>query len=332
MNLATAISNLNNISLINTLKNCGKTFLLLHVVRKLQLTKKKKTTKSGKRRRCFLHDGALALASKVSSGYCTVPLLHRRCLSPVLTSVQEYSATFLLYYGIQATTNIPTWIALPCCLIYQALIYSSYKTNDSTTKSHPFQTYCHNLPIYQLYRMLSYKINEGCNIPLLDMALICLSSTWSLHPIPFLNPPCSSASSCFSSTTCYSLMYNTAHLYGHQCCTPEVIHHTCKHHFSSCMGIGTMAFFLHLEGVIPFLQHQLNRLHQNVYKDITTQHFCTTSSLVISALTSLQGSSATISPDSSYPSATSPLFSTCSKHTLLLHSLVHYLPLYHIGS
>ena len=40
-------------------------------------------------RRRFLHDGALALASKVSSGYCTVPLPHRRCLSPVLTSVQE---------------------------------------------------------------------------------------------------------------------------------------------------------------------------------------------------------------------------------------------------
>ena len=43
-----------------------------------------KTTKSGKRRRRFLHGGALALASMVSSGYCTVPLPHRRCLSPVL--------------------------------------------------------------------------------------------------------------------------------------------------------------------------------------------------------------------------------------------------------
>ena len=72
-------------------QNCGTTILLLHVVRELQLTeKKKKKTKSGKRRRRFLHDGALALASKVSSGYCTVPLLHRQCLSPVLTSVQEW--------------------------------------------------------------------------------------------------------------------------------------------------------------------------------------------------------------------------------------------------
>ena len=48
------------------------------------------TTKSEKRQRLFLHDGALALASKVSSGYCTVPLLHRQCLSPVLTSVPEW--------------------------------------------------------------------------------------------------------------------------------------------------------------------------------------------------------------------------------------------------
>ena len=69
---------------------------LLHVVRELQLTenkkkkKKKKKTKSEKIRRLFLHDGVLALASKVSSGYCTVPLLHRRCLSPVLTSVPEW--------------------------------------------------------------------------------------------------------------------------------------------------------------------------------------------------------------------------------------------------
>ena len=56
----------------------------------LQLTEKKNNkTKSGKRRRRFLHDGALALASKASSGYCTVPLPHRRRLSPVLTSVQE---------------------------------------------------------------------------------------------------------------------------------------------------------------------------------------------------------------------------------------------------
>ena len=52
--------------------------------------KKKKKTKSEKRRRLFLHDGALALASKVSSRYYTVPLLHRRCLSPVLTSVPEW--------------------------------------------------------------------------------------------------------------------------------------------------------------------------------------------------------------------------------------------------
>ena len=82
-------------SLGNTPKNCGKTILLLHVVRELQLTekkkkkKKKKKTKNEKRRRRFLHDGALALASKVSSGYCTAALPHRRCLSPVLTSVQE---------------------------------------------------------------------------------------------------------------------------------------------------------------------------------------------------------------------------------------------------
>ena len=74
-------------------QNCGTTILLLHVVRELQLTEKKKktTTKSEKRRRLFLHDGAPALASKVSSGYCTVPLLQRRCLSPVLIiSVPEW--------------------------------------------------------------------------------------------------------------------------------------------------------------------------------------------------------------------------------------------------
>ena len=57
--------------------------------KKKKKKKNKKKTKSGKRRRCFLHDGALALASKVSSGYCTATLPHRRCLSPVLTSVQE---------------------------------------------------------------------------------------------------------------------------------------------------------------------------------------------------------------------------------------------------
>ena len=82
-------------SLGNAPKNCGKTILLLHVVRELQLTekkkkKKKKKTKSEKRRWLFLHNGALALASKVSSGHCTVPLLHRQCLSPVLTSVPEW--------------------------------------------------------------------------------------------------------------------------------------------------------------------------------------------------------------------------------------------------
>ena len=37
----------------------------------------------------ILHDGVFAHASKVSSGYCTVPLPHRQCLSLVLTSVQE---------------------------------------------------------------------------------------------------------------------------------------------------------------------------------------------------------------------------------------------------
>ena len=82
---------LNGSQLENALKNCGKTILLLHVVRALQLTEKKnkKTMKSRKRRWRFLHDDALELASKVSTGYCTVPLPHRRCLSPVLTSVQE---------------------------------------------------------------------------------------------------------------------------------------------------------------------------------------------------------------------------------------------------
>ena len=52
-------------------------------------TSPRRRRKSGKRRRRVLHDGALALASKVSTGYCTVPLPHKRCLSPVLTSVQE---------------------------------------------------------------------------------------------------------------------------------------------------------------------------------------------------------------------------------------------------
>ena len=56
----------------------------------MEKKKKKKKTKSEKRRRLFLHDGALALASKVSSRYCVLSLLHRRCLSPVLTSVPEW--------------------------------------------------------------------------------------------------------------------------------------------------------------------------------------------------------------------------------------------------
>ena len=109
----------------NTQKNCGKTILLLNVIRELQLTKKKKKkkkkkekkkkkikkTKSGKRRHRFLHNGALALASKVSSGYCTATVQPPFLVGGVFClflHLFRSSATLPLYYGIQTTTTIPT--------------------------------------------------------------------------------------------------------------------------------------------------------------------------------------------------------------------------------
>ena len=61
-----------------------------------------------RRRKAENDDGAFALASclrlKDSSGYCRVPLPHRRCLSPVLTSVQGVA---LLFRCIRSTNNHP---------------------------------------------------------------------------------------------------------------------------------------------------------------------------------------------------------------------------------
>ena len=93
----------------------------------LQLTekkKKKKTTKSGKRRRRFLHDGALAVASKVSSGYCTATLPHRRCLSPVLASVQEwrYFSVVLRYTNNHHHPYIDSTTVLSDTAIFNLLV------------------------------------------------------------------------------------------------------------------------------------------------------------------------------------------------------------------
>ena len=48
-----------------------------------------KKTKHGKRCRRFLHNGARACGSKVTSVYCTASLPCRRFLVSVLTTVQE---------------------------------------------------------------------------------------------------------------------------------------------------------------------------------------------------------------------------------------------------
>ena len=50
---------------------------------------KNKKTKHEKRRRRFLHDGALARGSKVSSVYSTATPPSREFLVPVLTTVLE---------------------------------------------------------------------------------------------------------------------------------------------------------------------------------------------------------------------------------------------------
>ena len=62
------------------------------MVQELQLTKKKKKKmmmKHEKRRQRFLHNGALARRSKVSSVYSTATPPRRQFLVPVLTTVRE---------------------------------------------------------------------------------------------------------------------------------------------------------------------------------------------------------------------------------------------------
>ena len=91
------------------------TILLIHVVRALQLTEKKnkKATKSGKRRRRFLHDGAFYTTARLRS---QARLALDTVQSPFLIGgvfrwflhLFRSSATFPLYYGIQTTTTILT--------------------------------------------------------------------------------------------------------------------------------------------------------------------------------------------------------------------------------
>ena len=91
--------------------DCGKIILLLHVVRELQLLNNNNNNnndnnnnnnneKRKKRWWHFLHDGVLALTSKVSSETVQSPFL----IGGVF--LFRSSATFPLCYGIQTTTTM----------------------------------------------------------------------------------------------------------------------------------------------------------------------------------------------------------------------------------
>ena len=110
------------------------------------------------------------------------------------------------------------------------------------------------------------------SIPFPGTALKFPSNTnvisWSLHPLPFLNPPYSSATMQLLSST----------IYMHQPSVDYAIHfalyatnvrdiprksttlHTLP--LNSSFGTGIISLFLLSERTLPYLQHQLKRLYQ----------------------------------------------------------------------
>ena len=89
------------------MKNCGKTILQLHVVRELQLTEKKKKTKSRKKDGAFYTTACLRSQARLALDTVQSPFLIGRVFCRLLHLFRS-SATFPLYYGIQTTTTIPT--------------------------------------------------------------------------------------------------------------------------------------------------------------------------------------------------------------------------------
>ena len=113
-------------------------------------------------------------------------------------------------------------------------------------KSRPFQTLPHFSPINSI--ICFSKINEGRKHTSLRHGLNLPQEHQSQYvvPLPFLNLPCSSASSCFSSTICDILCCTILHitLYTTDPSAIPLKSSTSQVPFLFFLGTGTITFFL----------------------------------------------------------------------------------------
>ena len=102
-------------------------------------------------------------------------------------------------------------------------------------------------------------VHPAANIPLFNSVFICPNSTrvssWSLHPLPHLNPPCFSATRFLPSATCANLPWMMLHIALFATETNDIpwnssILHTLPPLF---FGMGTTILFHHSEGTIPYV-------------------------------------------------------------------------------